>query len=220
MEIGSSVVFTIPLLGGIPITETIVVEWIIMAVLILGAAVGTKGWKLVPESAQSAQNVVELMVEGFNKFVEGALGEHWRNYAPYLGTVAAFLTLSNTISIFGLTPPTKDFSTTSALAIMSITTVVIASIRAKGFTGYLKYFFKSPINLFINVLDLFVRPLSLAARLFGNIFAAVIIMELIEKAVPIVVPAVFSLYFDLFDGLLQMLVFVFLTMLYIEEAIE
>ncbi|UZQ83639.1 hypothetical protein OEI98_000744 [Thermoanaerobacter sp. RKWS2] len=49
MEIGSSVVFTIPLFGGIPITETIVVEWIIMAVLILGAAVVTKGWKLVPE---------------------------------------------------------------------------------------------------------------------------------------------------------------------------
>nr|WP_228378936.1 MULTISPECIES: F0F1 ATP synthase subunit A [Thermoanaerobacter] len=217
LEIGSSVVFTIPLFGGIPITETIVVEWIIMAVLILGAAVVTKGWKLVPEGAQ---NVVELMVEGFNKFVEGALGEHWRDYAPYLGTVAAFLILANTISIFGLTPPTKDISTTSALAIMSITTVIIASIRARGLKGYVKHFFKSPINLFINVLDLFTRPLSLAARLFGNIFAAVTIMELIERAVPIVVPAVFSLYFDLFDGLLQMLVFVFLTMLYIEEAIE
>jgi len=62
--------------------------------------------------------------------------------------------------------------------------------------------------------------LSLAARLFGNIFAAVTIMGLIERAVPIVLPAVFSIYFDLFDGLLQMLVFVFLTMLYIQEAIE
>ncbi|KHO61165.1 ATP synthase F0F1 subunit A [Thermoanaerobacter sp. YS13] len=217
MEIEPSVVFTIPLFGGIPITMTVVVEWIIMAVLIVAAVVVTKGWKLVPEGTQ---NVVELMVEGFNKFVEGALGEHWRDYTPYLGTVAAFLILANTISIFGLTPPTKDISTTSALAIMSITIVIIASIRARGFKGYVKYFFKSPINLFVNVLDLFTRPLSLAARLFGNIFAAVTIMELIERAVPIVIPAVFSLYFDLFDGLLQMLVFVFLTMLYIEEAIE
>jgi len=217
VEIEPLVVFTIPLFGGIPITMTVVVEWIIMAVLIVAAVVVTKGWKLVPEGTQ---NVVELMVEGFNKFVEGALGEHWRDYTPYLGTVAAFLILANTISIFGLTPPTKDISTTSALAIMSITIVIIASIRARGFKGYVKYFFKSPINLFVNVLDLFTRPLSLAARLFGNIFAAVTIMELIERAVPIVVPAVFSLYFDLFDGLLQMLVFVFLTMLYIEEAIE
>jgi len=217
LEIGSPVVFTIPIFGGIPVTETVVVEWIVMAVLIIGSALLTRGWQLVPSGVQ---NVVELIVDGFNKFVESALGDHWKDYAPYLGTVAAFLTIANTISIFGLTPPTKDFSTTSALAIMSIVTVIIASLRARGFFGFLKHFFKSPIDLFINLLDLFVRPLSLAARLFGNIFGAVVIMELIERAVPVVLPAFLSIYFDLFDGLLQMLVFVFLTMLYIEEAIE
>jgi F-type H+-transporting ATPase subunit a len=210
-------VFTIPLFGGIPVTMTVVVEWIIMAVLIVAASAVTKGWKLVPEGTQ---NMVELIIEGFNKFVENSLGEYWKDYTPYLGTVAAFLILANTISIFGLAPPTKDISATSALALMSIITVVIATIRARGVKGYAKYFFKSPINFFINVLDLFTRPLSLATRLFGNIFAAVTIMGLIERAVPIVLPAVFSIYFDLFDGLLQMLVFVFLTMLYIQEAIE
>ncbi|ADD01923.1 MULTISPECIES: F0F1 ATP synthase subunit A [Thermoanaerobacter] len=217
MQIQSPVVFTIPLFGGIPVTMTVVVEWIIMAVLIVAASAVTKGWKLVPEGTQ---NMVELIIEGFNKFVENSLGEYWKDYTPYLGTVAAFLILANTISIFGLAPPTKDISATSALALMSIITVVIATIRARGVKGYAKYFFKSPINFFINVLDLFTRPLSLATRLFGNIFAAVTIMGLIERAVPIVLPAVFSIYFDLFDGLLQMLVFVFLTMLYIQEAIE
>jgi len=217
VQIQSPVVFTIPLFGGIPVTMTVVVEWIIMAVLIVAASAVTKGWKLVPEGTQ---NMVELIIEGFNKFVKNSLGDYWKDYTPYLGTVAAFLILANTISIFGLVPPTKDISATSALALMSIVTVVIASIRARGVKGYAKYFFKSPINFFINVLDLFTRPLSLAARLFGNIFAAVTIMGLIERAVPIVLPAVFSIYFDLFDGLLQMLVFVFLTMLYIQEAIE
>ncbi|ADH60438.1 ATP synthase F0, A subunit [Thermoanaerobacter mathranii subsp. mathranii str. A3] len=217
MQIQSPVVFTIPLFGGIPVTMTVVVEWIIMAVLIVATSAVTKGWKLVPEGTQ---NMVELIIEGFNKFVKNSLGDYWKDYTPYLGTVAAFLILANTISIFGLAPPTKDISATSALALMSIVTVVIASIRARGVKGYAKYFFKSPINFFINVLDLFTRPLSLAARLFGNIFAAVTIMGLIERAVPIVLPAVFSIYFDLFDGLLQMLVFVFLTMLYIQEAIE
>jgi len=217
VQIQSPVVFTIPLFGGIPVTMTVVVEWIIMAVLIVATSAVTKGWKLVPEGTQ---NMVELIIEGFNKFVKNSLGDYWKDYTPYLGTVAAFLILANTISIFGLAPPTKDISATSALALMSIVTVVIASIRARGVKGYAKYFFKSPINFFINVLDLFTRPLSLAARLFGNIFAAVTIMGLIERAVPIVLPAVFSIYFDLFDGLLQMLVFVFLTMLYIQEAIE
>jgi F-type H+-transporting ATPase subunit a len=57
-------------------------------------------------------------------------------------------------------------------------------------------------------------------RLFGNVLGAFVIMELLKMVVPVVIPAVFSLYFDLFDGLLQAYVFVFLTSLYISEAIE
>lgn len=218
MDFEPLVVFKIPIFGGIPITITVVVEWIIMAILIIVSLLVTRGWKLIPTKTQ---NIVEMAIDGLNKFVEDALGEHWREYAPYLGTVALFLILANTIDLFGFPPPTKDISTTSALAIMSISTVVIASIRAKGVKGYAKSFFEPmPLVFPMKVLDMFTRPLSLAARLFGNIIAAVIIMELISKVVPIVIPAVFSIYFDLFDGLLQMLVFVFLTLLYIEEAVE
>jgi F-type H+-transporting ATPase subunit a len=57
-------------------------------------------------------------------------------------------------------------------------------------------------------------------RLFGNVLGAFVIMELIEAVVPAVVPMVFSLYFDFFDGLLQAYVFVFLTSVYIKEAVE
>ena len=71
-----------------------------------------------------------------------------------------------------------------------------------------------------NILDLITRPLSLCMRLFGNVLGAFVIMKLIEQVLPVVLPAVFSLYFDLFDGLLQAYVFVFLTSLYIKEAIE
>ena len=66
----------------------------------------------------------------------------------------------------------------------------------------------------------FTRPLSLCMRLFGNVLGAFVIMELIKIVVPVFLPAVFSLYFDLFDGLLQAYVFVFLTSMYISEAIE
>lgn len=217
ISINPAVVFTIPFLGGIPVTITVVVEWIIMFILIISSALLTRGWNVIPTGVQ---NVIEFSIEGFNNFVKDALGDHWKTYAPYLGSVGLFLIVANTISIFGLTPPTKDLSATAALALMSIATVIIASIREKGFIGYIKSFFESPIGFFVKMLDLFTRPLSLAARLFGNIFAAVTIMELIASVAPIVIPAVFSIYFDLFDGLLQMLVFVFLTMLYIEEALE
>ena len=72
----------------------------------------------------------------------------------------------------------------------------------------------------MNILELAIRPLSLCMRLFGNVIGATVIMELLKMAVPVFVPAVFSVYFDIFDGLIQAYVFVFLTSLYIKEAIE
>ena len=57
-------------------------------------------------------------------------------------------------------------------------------------------------------------------RLFGNVLGAFVIMELIKLLVPVGLPVVFSLYFDIFDGLIQAYVFVFLTGLFIKEAIE
>lgn len=57
-------------------------------------------------------------------------------------------------------------------------------------------------------------------RLFGNVLGAFVIMKLIECILPVGLPIVFSLYFDLFDGLIQAYVFVFLTGLFIKEAME
>ena len=57
-------------------------------------------------------------------------------------------------------------------------------------------------------------------RLFGNVLGAFVIMKLIESVLPVFLPVVFSAYFDLFDGLIQAYVFVFLTGLFIKEAIE
>ncbi|MGN0521024.1 MAG: F0F1 ATP synthase subunit A, partial [Eubacterium sp.] len=89
-----------------------------------------------------------------------------------------------------------------------------------GFLGHLKSFTK-PIWIVtpINIMEIIIKPLSLCMRLFGNIIGAFIIMELLKAVVPIVLPVVFSLYFDLFDGFLQAYIFVFLTSLYIQEAI-
>lgn len=63
----------------------------------------------------------------------------------------------------------------------------------------------------MNILEIAIRPTSLCMRLFGNVLGAFVIMELIKLVVPAFVPAIFSLYFDLFDGLIQTYVFVFLT---------
>ena len=97
------------------------------------------------------------------------------------------------------------------------------AFKDKGLLGRFKAFTK-PVWIVtpINILEVLTKPLSLCMRLFGNIIAAFTIMELV-KAVPFMkfgFPAVFSLYFDLFDGLLQAYIFVFLTSIYLQEAVE
>ena len=110
---------------------------------------------------------------------------------------------------------------TAALALMSIVLIEVAGIRKKGGKGWLKSF-AEPIAIVapINVLEIFIRPLSLCMRLFGNVFGSFVIMELLKQVVPAVLPVVFSAYFDIFDGIIQAYVFVFLTALFVKEAIE
>ncbi len=218
-ELNVQTVFTIPVFGGIPVAESVVVTWIIMAVLIVASILLTRSLKV--RGISKRQAVVELMVTKLLGIVEGMVGHEGMAYVPYLSTVLVYIGISNIIGIFGFQSPTKDLNVTLALALMSIVLVQAAGIRAKGVKGWLHSFLE-PIAIVtpFNILDLFTRPLSLCMRLFGNVLGAFVIMKLIEQVLPVVLPAVFSLYFDLFDGLLQAYVFVFLTSLYIKEAIE
>ena len=72
----------------------------------------------------------------------------------------------------------------------------------------------------MNLLEVIIRPLSLCMRLFGNVLGAFVIMELIKQLLPVALPVPFSLYFDIFDGLLQAYVFTFLTSMFIQEKIN
>ncbi len=218
-ELNVQTVFTIPIGGGLPVAESVVVTWIIMGVLILLAFFLTRGFKT--RNISKRQAAVEVVVTKLTGLVGGMLGEEGEGYTTYLTTVLLYIGIANIIGIFGFKSPTKDLNVTLALALMSIILVQIAGIRAKGVKGWLKAF-TQPIAIVtpFNILDLVTRPLSLCMRLFGNVLGAFVIMKLIEQVLPVFLPAVFSVYFDLFDGLLQAYVFVFLTSLYIKEAVE
>ncbi|MDP4179835.1 MAG: F0F1 ATP synthase subunit A [Bacillota bacterium] len=224
----------------IPISDSIIVMWMIMVALVVLAIIFTRNLRMVPTGKQ---NVAESIVDFVNNFTKGSLGHHWKPFAPYFGTMILFLLFSNIVSIFNvlptgkaiaeatglsflgklpeIAPPTKDIDITATMAIMSIIIVLFASIKIKGVKGWLKTFVTPlPLMLPFKIMEYFVRPLSLCLRLFGNILAAFTIMELIYIAEPFLIPGIFSLYFDLFDGGLQAYIFVFLTSLYIAEAIE
>ena len=218
-ELNCETVFTIPVLGGIEIAESTVITWVIMAVLTLLAWLLTRNLKV--DHISRRQAAVESAVTWLNGFVEGMIGEKGKRYVPYLVTVLVYIGFSNVIGLFGLKPPTKDMNVTAALALMSIILIEASGIREKGVKNWLRGF-AQPVAVItpINILEVFIRPLSLCMRLFGNVLGAFVIMELIKQLIPVGVPLVFSFYFDIFDGLIQAYVFVFLTSLFIKEAIE
>ena len=213
-ELQTHIAFEIPLFGGIPVPESAVVSWAIIVVLTLLAIWLTHGLRKRPGRKQIA---AEMLVGFINNFCRDTLGDkYWRTFAPYLGTVGLYLALANMAGLFGVTPPTKDVNVTAGLAIMSALLIYGSQFRFHGLRGGLKKF-SEPVSV---VTPLNIRPLSLCMRLFGNIFAGFVIMELVKMAIPVVVPIPLSLYFDVFDGMIQAIVFVFLTTLFLSESLE
>lgn len=215
---------------GLPITETVIITWVVMAFLIILSLLLTRRLREVPSGAQT---LLEAFVDGLNGFSKEQFGHKQYVYAPYIGTIFLFLIVANTLpmvspvggfghpALFELKPPTRDINMTAALAIMTILIVIVAGFKKRGFKGWFKHLAEPmPMMVPFNLMEYIIKPMSLALRLFGNILGAFIIMQLIEAVAPIGIPPVFSLYFDIIDGLIQALVFSFLTTLYIAESVE
>ena len=218
-ELNCDTVFTIPFFGGIEIVESVVVTWIIMAVILILCLVFVRHLKV--ENPGKKQIILETAISGIHNFFSNILGENGKEFIPYLISVAIYIGIANLIGLFGFKPPTKDLTITVALSVMSIVLIEFSGLYKKGVKKWFKGF-AEPIAILlpINILEVFIRPLSLCMRLFGNVLGAFVVMELIKLIVPVLLPVPFSIYFDLFDGLIQAYVFVFLTSLFIKESIE
>ena len=217
-ELNNPTAFTIPLFGGIPVGQSVVITWVVMAVLVLLSILCTRHLKKVPGKAQL---VAEMYVGFINKFPKKYMGEHWNSYDENMSTIGLYLGLANMIGLFGITPPTKDLNVTAGLALMSCGLIYGSSFRYKGLKGGLHKFLEpTPLLLPINLMEVIIRPLSLCMRLFGNVLGAFIIMELIKIAIPVGLPLAASMYFDVFDGIIQTVVFVFLTAMFTQETME
>lgn len=210
-ELESKTAFTIPIFGGIPIADSCVVTWIIMAVVVILSIIFTGRLKKVPTGSQC---IVESVLDWLDSFFTDIVGKKGKKYIPFLETLIIYIAFANLIGLFGFVPPTKDINVTAGLALVVIVFLQIVFIKERGAGKWAKSFINP-----INVLDLVTRPLSLCMRLFGNVLGAFVIMELIKHCIPVGIPVVASAYFDIFDGLLQAYVFVFLTSLYMLEAL-
>ena len=217
-ELECRVAFTIPIFGGIPVPESCVMTWGIMAVIVLASILLVRKLKTVPTGAQC---LLEIGINWMNNFFLEILGPKGKKYLPILETLLIYIGISNMIGIFGLRPPTKDLGVTATLAIFAILLIQTNSVKERGGKSWLHSFVEPmPLLLPINILELFIKPLSLCMRLFGNVLGAFVVMELVKLVIPVGIPLVLSFYFDIFDGAIQAYVFVFLTSLFMAEAME
>ena len=167
------------------------------------------------------RELFQTAVSGLYNFFKGTVGENGTAYIPYLASVAIYIGIANLIGLLGFKPPTKDLNITAGLAIMSMLLIEYSGIHKNGVKHWCGHFAKPvPLVAPIMILEIFIRPLSLCMRLFGNMLGGFVVMELVEQVVPLFVPIPLSFYFDIFDGLLQAYVFVFLTGLFMNEEME
>jgi F-type H+-transporting ATPase subunit a len=230
-------VFSITVAGRtIPVTESVVVSWAVMALLIAGALVLTRNLQRIPKGAQT---LLEAGIEFLNGFSKQQFGSRAKIFGPYIGTVFLFLLAANVLPAitpvyalgippaFDIKPPTRDINVCAALAVITVTLMLLSGLIARGPAGWGRKLLQPvPLMLPFNLLEYVIRPLSLCLRLFGNMLGGFIIMSLISIALAgaikfsVIIPLPFSLYFDFFDGFVQALVFTFLTTLYVSEAVN
>ena len=211
----------IPIFGILDVTGEVIGMWVVLALVAVISLLATRHMR---EKPGKFQNVIETGVEYLDNYFGGILGKkESRKHFLFLGSLFIFI-------IFGLIPgagltdywkaPTSSLSVTLGLGIVTFFYLQGASVHAHGFLGYLKRFV-SPIAIMLPllILDEFIKPASLALRLFGNIFGEETVTEQLYELLPIGAPIVMMVLSLLFCAL-QAIVFTTLVSIYLQEATE
>ena len=236
----------IPILGDFMITETLVVSWIVMAIITGLCIYLTRDLKV--EKISKRQAIAELLVDQANNLVRSNTGgTKFDKLIPFVAALFTTSIVSNLISLTGIfRSPTADLSTEAAWAVVVFIMITYEKIKSGGVLGYMKGF-TEPIAVMtpFNILSELATPVSMACRHFGNILSGVVINGLIYAALAVAssalfglipgavgeilskipflsvgLPAITSFYFDWFSGAMQAFIFTMLTIMYIANAAE
>ena len=206
------------------LSNTLLCVWIVSIILIIACILVVRNLEKRPGKRQI---VVEMLVGFIINICKDNIGQkYYHRFVPYIGTLFLFLCMSNLLPVLNfipglnLYPPTKDINVTMPLAIMSMLVVIYSTLRVKGVIGSVKDLCR-PIVIMapFKLMEYITKPMSLCLRLFGNMIAAFIIMELVFEFIGLFA-APLSAYFDFFDGILQAYIFIFLTCIYVGEAVD
>ena len=223
-QLQTDVVFT--LFDVLPVTNTMLTAWCVTAALIGAAALLRLRLRALPSGVQ---NLAELFVETWLALAERTGGRAARRFVPLVGTAFVFILAAN---LFGTLPlkhltvvngdgqmvelfraATSDLNLTVAMALIIVLVVEVLEVGTLGVRRYLtSLVMPNPLRW----LEMLVRPLSLAFRLFGSIFAGHVLVGTMLTIAPLVVLP--FLVLELFMGLIQAIIFAMLALVFLSIA--
>lgn len=197
-------------------------------VLILGVIAWWATRDLKHKPTGKKQVVVEYIYSIIKNVVNDNMGEKYQDIIPFIGTLGIFLLVMNLTGLIGIAPPTENFSVTISLGLVSFFVIHAYTIKQVGLGHYFLGYGKPMLMMLpINILEKIMLPISLSLRLFGNVLAATFLVDLVYESLSKVtwiaqigLPVPLHAYFDIFDGVIQMVIFVMLTMINIKIILE
>ncbi len=220
----------------VTISSSLFTMWIVMAIGIVLVLAATRRRREIPGPMQ---NAVEYVYEALYNFGTSLGGPKARGFIPLFASLFVLIILSNWSGLVPpvgkvdlLRAPTSDVNVTFGLAIVSFVTFHVSGMRALGIGGYFGKFFSlrefkngvaaGLIALFVGLMEFileFVKPITLAMRLFGNIYGGELALAVITSLTIAIIP-VALIGLETFVGFVQALIFSVLTLIFTMLAIE
>lgn len=208
--------------------DTIFTMWFAMIVVIIFALFATKNLSLVPNKLQA---VGESIMKFFYGTLDTMIETENKKHVPLIASLFLFIVTANLMGQLPLriihlkqggelASPTNDINLTAAMAVIVLIYYVFMGIKAKGKKFLIHDFsFTGIVMALVEVLEMFTRPLSLAIRLFANIFAGEILVSIALGAMAYFLPLPIML-FEILVAFIQATVFMMLTIAYIGSAVK
>lgn len=227
-------------IGPFTITNSLLATWIVMCVLVVCSVIVSRNLTLIPKGIT---NFFEMVIDFLLDTIENVTGDTQKARAllPFLGTLFIFIIVNNwfgllpgfgSIMIFNgehsvplLRGGNADINSTLALALISVCVTHYIGMKQYGFFSHWKKYFNfypNPIMGFVGLLELiseFSKMISFTFRLFGNIFAGEVLLLVIGAIAPLIAPLPFF-GLEILVGLIQALVFMMLTLVFINIATQ
>lgn len=193
---------------AIGVTAIILITCVILRFTII------RNLKTVPKKPQM---ILEMIVKFFDKLARETTHEYSGFMGPYIMAAACFISISTLVELLGFRPALADINTCFAFGISTFIVIHYFGLRRRGIGPRAKRLI-NPINIITDI----AVPVSLSFRLFGSIVSGMLIMELIYSYIHLsfVLPAIVSVITTLFHAVIQSYIFITLSSLFVNEAIE